>query len=99
MEGDFFHNASGRESYEIFEAEPSYLKTLHQVLTQEFKLCREGRPIIGLDEVFCDYHREGVHLEVGWDCWTGCYMSANDEATDALMREIGVYLNDLFRHA
>jgi hypothetical protein len=102
LEGKFLKIAEGRLAYEIFEAEPDYLKTVHRVLTEQFgfrrkKLCGM-EIIIGLDEVLCSYARNSLQLEVGWDSWSGCYLFATEEAGDEVVRGIGAYLDELLRH-
>ena len=103
LEGKFLKIAEGRLAYEIFEAESDYLKTVHTVLTKQFGFHRKKlwglEMIIGLSEVIYSYERAGLQLEVGWVCWSGCYLFANQEAGDEVVRAIGAYLEELLRHA
>lgn len=99
--GNFYKTAHGRVSYELFEAEPDYLKTVHRVLTKQFGFRRKNLLgvgiLIGLDEVLCSYAHNNLQLEVGWDSWSGCYLFATEEAGDEVVREIGAYLDELLR--
>lgn len=96
MIGQFHRTASGRTSYEIYEAEGEFVFHVVQILKDRFGFSTR-LPIFWLDEVYVDCKKESLKatVTVGWDEWSGCFVMANNQAGDEVVREIGGYLDSL----
>lgn len=95
LSGLLYTNASGRASYEIFHAETGFLHRFEAVLEVHFGFQPESSRFVGLDEVFQRFARDGLCLELGWDTWSGCYLQARDASGDAVVAEIGAFMDAL----
>lgn len=94
MIGQFLKTASGRTSYEIYEAEGDMVFEVIQILKDRFGFSTR-LPVFWLDEIYIDLKKENLRLTVGWDEWSGCFVMANSSDSDAVVREIGVYLESV----
>ncbi len=89
----FFKTAKGYNSYEINDADPTFIYKIATVIVDVFKFTHL-KPIIGLEQVFIDFVKEEIKITVGWDIWSGCFVMAYDKAGDGYILEIGRYLNE-----
>ncbi len=96
MIGQFMKTVSGRESYEIYEADGQMVYEVVQILREEFGF-QSALPIFGPDEVYVDCTRDDARLTVGWDNWSGCFVMGFNDRADPIVREIGDYLNTLLQ--
>lgn len=97
LKGQRSKNASGRESYGIFEAQPEYLETIAALLSSRFGFAQQGETGVGLIDVIMTFTNGTITLAVGWDSWSGCYIMAQQPAGDEVVRAIGDYLDTLLK--
>ena len=95
MDGKIVKTASGFSSYEIFNAEQNHIFTFADVLTKRFSFHMDSAPICGLDGVYWDASKWNVKLTVGWDIWSGAFISANCPKGSEYVKEIAEYLDGL----
>ena len=95
LEGAFNIAANGRQSYEIYHATSEFIFVAAKILHEQFGFSKSRMPIVGLDEVITDCERETIKLLLGWDIWSGFYFMANSEAGDAVVLEVGTFLNSI----
>lgn len=86
--GRLHRNASGRASYEVFEAEADFLTELSNALGR-LGFAPQRPPIVGLDQVFEHYSNGDVRLTAGWDNWSGCFVFAWEPEGDRFVEEVG----------
>jgi len=67
-----YKNTSGRETYELFHAEPDFLKTMTLILQSQFGFYKKGETLVGLDVVVMDFTNDNALINLRWDNWTGC---------------------------
>lgn len=92
LEGKVNKTFEGYNSYEIEDADTSFIFKIATVVTEKFQFTH-ANPIIGLEQVFMDFVKDGVKITIGWDIWSGCFVMAHDKAGDKFIEEIGNYLN------
>jgi hypothetical protein len=95
--GQFHITASGRTSYEIYEAEGEFVFHLVQILKDRFGYSPR-LPVLSwlsLDEIYITCQKDRLRLTVGWDEWSGCFVMASNRHADAAVVEIGGYLDNL----
>ena len=88
MNGKLAKTANGFYSYEIFEAEENYMFTLADMLTKHFDFQITNAPFVGLDGVYLDVIESGVKLTVGWDIWSGAFVSAHCSTGNEYIKKI-----------
>ena len=64
---------------------------------EQFGFSKSRTPVVGLDEIITDCEKEDVKLLLGWDIWSGFYVMADSEAGDAIVDEVGKYLNSIIQ--
>lgn len=94
MKGCFHQTAQGRTSYEIYEAESDFLLQIAAILKARFGFQATSSPLEGLDVIYWDFVRGEIPITVGWDNWSGCFVFAETEEGDEIVREIGQYLEE-----
>ena len=97
LEGAFYKTENGRQSYEIYRATSEFIFVAAKILHEQFGFSKSHTPIVGLDEVITDCKREGIKLLLGWDIWSGFYVMADSQAGDAIVDEVGTYLNSIIQ--
>lgn len=95
MIGQFNRTASGRNSYEIYEASDELIYKIVDILQEQFGFTSR-LPVWGLDEIYINCNRSDTIITVGWDQWTGCFVMATSEHGDPVVDQIGDYLNSMF---
>ena len=95
LQGDFHLAANGHKSYEIFYAVPDIIFEVSNILVDRFGFVQTDSPITGFDEVLMRCHKGEIILDLGWDNWSGFYLFAHTAEGDALVQEIGVYLDTI----
>ena len=92
--GKFFKTMKGRDSFEIYAADATLVFPLASMLQKEFSLEAVSLPLFGLDGIYLDLSKESVLITIGWDNWSGLFIMANEEDGDALIQEIGKFLEN-----
>jgi len=95
--GRRYKNASGRETYEIFHAEPDFLKTIALILQAQFGFRQKGQTLVGLDVVYMNFTKCHVAVVLGWDNWTGCSIFSECPGGDEQIIAIGNYLDEALK--
>jgi hypothetical protein len=90
-----FKTAQGRESYEIFKAEPEFIFKIATMLEDKFGCQFSGLPVVGLDGVYWDCHKGDLRFAVCWDIWSGCFVAADSPEGDTYVIQIGEYLDQV----
>ncbi len=84
--------ASGRQSWEVFEASYDLAGPVCDYLRQVHGFGTPTTPLFGLDEVVATVARPGMRLSVGWDNWSGFYVFGDSEAADTVVRQLAADL-------
>ena len=98
LEGAFYKAANGRQSFEIYRATSEFVFVTAKILHERFGFSKCKPPFVGLDEVLTDCEKDGRKLLLGWDNWSGFYLMADSEAGDAIVFEIGTYLDSILQN-
>ncbi|CAN7762113.1 hypothetical protein [Paenibacillus sp. LjRoot56] len=95
LQGKINKTSKGYNSYEIFDADASFILKIATVVTEKFNFTHTN-PIIGLEQVFMDFDKDGIKITIGWDIWSGCFVMAHDKLGDKCIVEIGNYLDERY---
>jgi len=95
MIGQILTTASGRKSYEIYEASDEIIFRIIDIVQEQFGFTSH-LPVWGMDEIYIDCKRPDAHITVGWDNWSGVFIMATTPTSDGIIEEIGDYLNSIF---
>jgi hypothetical protein len=60
---------------------------------EAFSLVPDSPPVIGPEQMFWDFRRDGQLVGFDWDVWMGFMVVAKTEAAEPLVREIAVWLS------
>ena len=93
LTGQLYRDASGRNSYEIFDAEAQFIFSLADMLQDRFGFSDFTLPAFGLDQVYMECSKDNRRIILGWDNWSGCFVTTNEPENDAFVAEIGAYLD------
>ncbi|MDQ0112454.1 hypothetical protein [Paenibacillus harenae] len=91
LQGNYFKTSKERNSFEIFKAEPEILLKIAFYL-REFGFI-SGPMIVGFDGNYIDLELDHIKLLIGWDVWSGFFLSAIDEEGDIWVKKLGDELN------
>lgn len=69
---------NGYWSYEIFDAEESFVFELATVLINQFGY-QAALPLNHLASTQFDLYKKQTKLTIGWDHWSGCFVMAHCE--------------------
>lgn len=93
--GRLNQTAEGFDSYEIFEADSSFVFTIATWIQPAFELDAYEMPTFGLDSVYLPlWQGDAINITIGWDNWSGCFVMAHSEAGNELVRHIAAYLDE-----
>ncbi|WP_144028399.1 hypothetical protein [Paenibacillus ferrarius] len=92
LKGKFYKTSKGYDSYEIFDVEASFIFKIAIVVVEVFQFTHAD-PLIGFEQVFMDLVKDEVTITIGWDIWSGCFVTANDPKGGAWILQIGNYLD------
>ncbi|MEW9702874.1 hypothetical protein [Paenibacillus sp. SI8] len=95
LNGKINKTSNGYNSYEIIDADASFILKIATVVTEKFEFTRTN-PIIGLEQVFMDFDKDGIKITTGWDIWSGCFVMTHDKLGDKCIEEIGNYLEKTY---
>lgn len=93
--GDRGQAFCGRRTYDIANAKPSLVWKVGDILRDQFGFDPMPEPVLGLDQVDATSTRGSQTLLLGWDCWIGFHVMADSAAEDALVDEMGDYLDSI----
>lgn len=93
LTGNYSQTASGRLSYEIFNASPEIIDEVGNILVERFRCSPLTRKIAGFDEVIAGCTHGKIELMVGWDNWSGFYLFSDSPEGEHLVKEVGEHLN------
>ena len=99
LEGCFHTAANGRLGYEIYLATPDFIDVAADLLRERFGFSKARSPVVGFDEVITDCHKGDVKLLLGWDNWSGFYVLADSPLGDAVVKDLGDYLDTVIHQA
>lgn len=97
LQGKHFKTSNDRNSFEIFKAEPEILPKIAFFL-REFGFTSDPM-IIGLDGNYLDLKLNHIKLYMGWDIWSGFFLSAIDEEGDIWVNKLGEEINIKLKEA
>jgi hypothetical protein len=93
LKSNFGRDASKRLTYEIYPFDSEdYVQTCQQLI-KAFSLEPIGEVIVGLDEIFQDYHYGDTVVGLEWDIWSGFTVVAKAQESEELVKKIGSYLD------
>ena len=95
MIGQFHRTASGRASFEIYEASDEMVFHLVDIVQAHFGFTSR-LPVWTDEEIYIDCRRSDTNITIGWDQWSGCFVMACTEFADEVVLQIGDYLNSTF---
>jgi len=93
MKGKFYVTAKGYKSYEIFEADETFIFKIADILVDKLEFKKEAVPIIGLDGCYMDFFKNHIVITVGWDNWSGCFAMSNCCEGERYIIELGKYVD------
>ncbi len=91
--GSFDRNASGFMTYEISEAPAEIFTEIEPMLRDKFGFRTFSQPIEGPDQMIGTCSNGAVTLEWGHDGYSGFYFYSTTKEGEALVAEIGEYIN------
>ncbi|MFM9278879.1 hypothetical protein [Paenibacillus jiagnxiensis] len=94
LQGKMHKTFKGYNSYEIVDADTSFIYKLATIVTEKFHFTHINS-ITGPEQVFMDFEKGGNMITLGWDIWSGCFVMAHDNAGDKYIEELGKYLDTL----
>ena len=95
LSGCFHKAANGHVCYEIYRATPDFIQVAARVLRERHGFPPANKPLHGFDEVLTECCKDGVRLLLGWDNWSGFYLLADSNAGDAVVEDVGRYLDSI----
>lgn len=87
--GMFNRNDSAQFEYDVESFDARYFDVVRELLAEQLALSQVGREIVGLDERMSEYQRNGLHIGIEWDIWSGLCIRALQPDAEALVKEIG----------
>lgn len=97
LKGQRYKNASGRETYGIYDAEPNFLENLAAILKSRFGFRQQGKTVAAVDVVYMDFTNGTITLVLGWDNWSGCFVFALEPEGDEYVIGVGDYMETLLK--
>ncbi|TVX95977.1 hypothetical protein [Cohnella terricola] len=91
LQGKYLKPAKDRNSFEIFNAEPEILLKIAFFLREYGFVSRPM--IVGFDGNYLDLEQDNIKLHLGWDVWSGLFLSAIDEEGDIWVEKLGEEIN------
>lgn len=92
--GQFSTTVSGRQSYEIADADWVMVLPLVRIAVEQFGFTSR-LPVHGFDELYVTCVRETAEITIGWDNWSGCFVMGCTASADDLVRAMGDYVEHL----
>lgn len=92
-----YRDASRRMTIDFYEIDAEKYPSITKAIVKQFQLEPAGELIIGLDELFQGFQREGQIVGLEWDHWSGFIVVAKTESAEDLVREIGAFIDKNFR--
>ncbi|UJF32621.1 hypothetical protein [Paenibacillus hexagrammi] len=93
MSGKFYITANGYNSYELLDADASFIFKIAKIVTEKFHFTH-ANPAVGIEQAFMDFVKDGIRITLGWDTWSGCFVMAHDHLGNKYIEEIGNYLDE-----
>ena len=88
----FYRDASNRLAFDVSNiGSEEYRRKCHEI-AQKFDLVPLRGLVVGLDEMFRDYHRDNLVVGLEWDIWSGFIVVAKTSQAEALVEEIADFL-------
>ncbi|MEB2367077.1 MAG: hypothetical protein OZ933_13425, partial [Chloroflexota bacterium] len=92
--GQFSTTVSGRQSYEIADADWMMVLPLVRIAVEQFGF-RSRLPVHGFDELYVSCVRDAAEITIGWDNWSGCFVMGCNASADAIVREMGDFVEHM----
>lgn len=96
MSGRFWRDATGRLTFDFPGVEAADYPTACRAITEAFGLVPIVGPVVGPDQMFWDFGREGQVVGLDWDIWMGFMTVAKSEASEPLIQDIASWLFGYF---
>lgn len=85
----FWRDNSGRLTFDLDCVEaPDY-----RAVADAFALVPDGSFVVGPEQMFWDFHRDGQAVGLDWDIWMGFMVVAKTEGAESLVRDIATWLS------
>ena len=94
LSGQFRQTASGRQSYEIANADWMMVASLVKIATEFFGFTSR-LPVYGFEELYIDCKRDNLEITVGWEYWSGCFVMGYSPESDEFVRVMGDYVEHM----
>lgn len=89
----FYRNASEQLRFEMSQVPPDGYLELCNKIRIAFSLSPVDNSLVhGLDEVFQDFRKEELVVQIAWDIWTGFTITSLAPDSETLVREIAEWL-------
>ena len=96
LQGSIHTIANGRLSYELFRLTADQIWEIAELIRDRFGFVPTREPVGGLDSIWQEFQTSSGHsLTLGWDNWSGIIVMAEEPAADAVVRDIGAYLDEV----
>ncbi|MFC5402955.1 hypothetical protein [Cohnella soli] len=95
--GHFTKTAKGRNSFEIWKGEADLILKI-AFLLRDFGFT-SGPLMSGLDGHYMDLVSNNIKLNLGWDIWSGLFLSAVNEEGDIWVNKLGEEINRKLRES
>lgn len=94
VSGKIHKTAKGHLSYDIEELEAYQVFPIATALQDKFGFKTGKLPGLDPDALYIELIRDSVKILIGWDTWSGLFIMALEESGDAVIQEIGKYLDE-----
>jgi len=94
MKGTLHLTSNGLASYEVLDAEYSTVLEIATILENKFTFIPTSH-IVGTEQTYMEFQKEGINVTLGWDIWCGCFLMAHEHSGNPYIQHIGTYLNTL----
>lgn len=92
-----YRNVSQGLTFDFYEIDSVKYPSITKAVAKQFQLEPVGELVIGPDELFQEYQREGLRVGLEWDIWSGYIVVANTEAAEDLTRDIATFIEARFQ--
>ncbi len=93
MKGKLYLASNGFNTYDIFEADQTFIFKIADILVDKFGFNGTAGPFIGLGGCYLEVYKNHIRITVGWDNWSGCFSMAYCEQGNNYIKELGNYLD------
>ena len=88
----FYRDSSDRLCFDLYSIDSFDYPAVSQKIVARFSLQPASELLIGLDEMFRDYSRGELRIQLAWDNWCGFFVTALHTEAETLVREIAEFV-------